>query len=129
MGSLISILICIAVVLHKTNGIAVMSIDLGSEWLKIAIVKPGVPMEIALNKESRRKTPLVVSINGNERLFSDPASTVAIKQPKKAFRYLTHLLGKKFDSAAVKRYQERFPHYKLLKDEKRETVLFEGEDD
>ena len=27
-----------------------MSIDLGSEWIKIAIVKPGVPMEIVLNK-------------------------------------------------------------------------------
>ena len=32
------------------GGIAVMSIDLGSEWIKIAIVKPGVPMEIVLNK-------------------------------------------------------------------------------
>lgn len=30
--------------------VAVMSVDLGSEWMKVAIVKPGVPMEIALNK-------------------------------------------------------------------------------
>ena len=29
---------------------AVMSVDLGTEFMKIAIVKPGVPMEIALNK-------------------------------------------------------------------------------
>lgn len=29
---------------------AVMSIDLGTEYMKIAIVKPGIPMEIALNK-------------------------------------------------------------------------------
>ena len=34
----------------SSGGIAVMSIDLGSEWMKIAIVKPGVPMEIVLNK-------------------------------------------------------------------------------
>ena len=27
-----------------------MSVDLGSEFMKVAIVKPGVPMEIALNK-------------------------------------------------------------------------------
>ena len=27
-----------------------MSVDLGSEFMKIAIVKPGVPMEIVLNK-------------------------------------------------------------------------------
>lgn len=30
--------------------VAVMSVDLGSEWMKMAIVKPGVPMEIVLNK-------------------------------------------------------------------------------
>ena len=27
-----------------------MSVDLGSEFMKIAIVKPGIPMEIVLNK-------------------------------------------------------------------------------
>lgn len=32
------------------ESITVMSVDLGSEWMKIAIVKPGVPMEIVLNK-------------------------------------------------------------------------------
>lgn len=32
------------------GSVAVMSIDLGSEWMKMAIVKPGVPMEIVLNK-------------------------------------------------------------------------------
>lgn len=30
--------------------VAVMAVDLGSEWMKMAIVKPGVPMEIVLNK-------------------------------------------------------------------------------
>jgi len=125
--SFMSTLICTVLVLHTTNAIAVMSVDIGSEWLKIAIVKPGVPMEIALNKESRRKTPFVVSINGNERLFSDPANVVAVKQPAKAYLYLTHLLGKKFDSPAVELYRKRFPHYKLSKDEERGTVLFDGE--
>lgn len=32
------------------NSLAVMSVDLGTEFMKIAIVKPGVPMEVALNK-------------------------------------------------------------------------------
>lgn len=32
------------------GSVAVMSVDLGSEWMKMAIVKPGVPMEIVLNK-------------------------------------------------------------------------------
>lgn len=32
------------------GSVAVMSVDVGSESMKIAIVKPGVPMEIVLNK-------------------------------------------------------------------------------
>lgn len=114
---------------EKANCISVMSVDLGSEFLKIAIVKPGVPMEIALNKESRRKSPFIVSMKGNERDFGDQAMNVANKQPAKAFRYISHLLGKKFDSPAAKTFQKRFPHYTLVEDKERGTILFQGEDD
>ena len=31
------------------DALAVMSIDLGSEFLKVALVKPGVPMDIVIN--------------------------------------------------------------------------------
>jgi len=103
-----------------------MSIDIGSEWLKIGIVKPGVPMEIALNVESKRKTPFVVSMKGDERLFAAPAMAASVKHPANAFIYLSHLLGKKFESPAVELYRKRFPFYNLMKDEKRGTVLFEG---
>lgn len=34
----------------RAGSVAVMSVDVGSESMKIAIVKPGVPMEIVLNK-------------------------------------------------------------------------------
>ena len=33
-----------------SDALAVMSVDLGNEFMKVAIVKPGVPMEIAINK-------------------------------------------------------------------------------
>lgn len=38
------------IVFYFAESVAVMSVDLGSEWMKLAIVKPGVPMEIILNK-------------------------------------------------------------------------------
>ena len=44
------IALCITSVALTVNGLAVMSVDLGTEFMKIAIVKPGIPMEIALNK-------------------------------------------------------------------------------
>lgn len=42
--------LCITSIALTVNGLAVMSVDLGTEFMKIAIVKPGIPMEIALNK-------------------------------------------------------------------------------
>jgi hypothetical protein len=53
--------------------LAAMSIDLGSQFMKIGLVKPGVPMEIVLNKESHRKTPTLVYLRNGERLFGDAA--------------------------------------------------------
>ena len=61
--------------------LGVMSIDLGSEWFKVAIVKPGVPMEIALNKESKRKTAVAAYFRNGERLLGADAATSGNKHP------------------------------------------------
>ncbi|XP_069643925.1 hypoxia up-regulated protein 1 isoform X2 [Haliaeetus albicilla] len=110
--------------LPGAGSVAVMSVDVGSESMKIAIVKPGVPMEIVLNKESRRKTPVAVSLKENERLFGDSALGMSIRTPKVAFRYFQDLLGKRIDNPHVALYQARFPEHELVKDEKRQTVIF-----
>uniref|UniRef100_K7F5M5 Hypoxia up-regulated protein 1 n=1 Tax=Pelodiscus sinensis TaxID=13735 RepID=K7F5M5_PELSI len=108
----------------ETDSLAVMSVDLGSESMKIAIVKPGVPMEIVLNKESRRKTPVAVSLKENERLFGDSAVGMSIKKPKIALQYFQDLLGKHMDNPQVALYRWRFPQHELVKDERRQTVIF-----
>ncbi|KTG42466.1 hypothetical protein cypCar_00010150 [Cyprinus carpio] len=108
----------------QTESVAVMSVDLGSEWIKIALVKPGVPMEIVLNKESRRKTPVAVCLKENERLFGDSALGVAVKNPKVVYRFLQSILGKPADNPQVARYQKHFPEHQLQRDEKRGTVFF-----
>uniref|UniRef100_A0A1A7WFL1 Hypoxia up-regulated protein 1 n=1 Tax=Iconisemion striatum TaxID=60296 RepID=A0A1A7WFL1_9TELE len=112
-----------------TVTVAVMSVDLGSEWMKMAIVKPGVPMEIVLNRESRRKTPTAVCLKENERLFGDGALGVSVKNPKMVYRHLQSLLGKKHDSPQVALYQRRFPEHQLQEDPARGTVHFKGSED
>uniref|UniRef100_A0A8C6XUP1 Hypoxia up-regulated protein 1 n=1 Tax=Naja naja TaxID=35670 RepID=A0A8C6XUP1_NAJNA len=107
-----------------SESLAVMSVDLGSESLKVALVKPGVPMEIVLNKESRRKTPVAVALKETERLFGDSAAGMAMKTPKVTFRYFQDLLGKHFDNPQVARYQSWFPEHRLEKDARRGTVIF-----
>jgi hypoxia up-regulated 1 len=110
------------------ESVAVISIDLGSEFMKIAIVKPGIPMEIVLNKETRRKTPLAVSLRGDEREFGEMALAQAIKRPKTAYMFITDILGKSLDNPAVKAYQERFPYYDMKEDEITKTVYFQHDE-
>jgi len=103
---------------------AVMSVDVGTEWFKVAVVSPGVPMEIALNPSSKRKTNVVVSIEGNERKFGDDAMVVCVKKPKYCYAYLLDLLGKKVDHPTVTAYKARFPQYDIEADPIRGTVIF-----
>ncbi|GFO47003.1 hypoxia up-regulated protein 1 [Plakobranchus ocellatus] len=109
--------------------LAVMSIDLGGEFMKIAIVKPGVPMEIVLNKESSRKTPTLVAFRNGERQFGNEAQNTAVKFPAKAFAYLPLIVGRQYDDPQVELFRQRFPYYSMEKDEGRGTVLFRTEDD
>ncbi|XP_046384105.1 hypoxia up-regulated protein 1 [Ischnura elegans] len=110
---------------NSCEGIAVMSVDLGSEWMKIAIVSPGVPMEIALNKESKRKTPVAVAFRDGERSFGEDAAALGVRFPANSYAYLPLLLGQKVNSSAVRLYKRRFPYHKIVADPDRGTVVFQ----
>lgn len=105
-----------------------MSVDLGSEWMKIAIVSPGVPMEIALNKESKRKTPTLVAFHNGERTFGEDAQIVGTRFPSNSYGYFLDLLGKSIDSPIVKLFKSRFPYYDIVANEERGTIAFKTKD-
>ncbi|KAJ4946890.1 hypothetical protein JOQ06_008933 [Pogonophryne albipinna] len=125
------VLVCLVLAMLPSGAgtVAVMSVDLGSEWMKVAIVKPGVPMEIVLNKESRRKTPIAVCLKENERLLGDSALGVSVKTPKTVYRHLQSLLGKKHNNLQVALYQKRFPEHQLLEHPVRGTVYFKNSEE
>ncbi|VDP12457.1 unnamed protein product [Onchocerca flexuosa] len=102
-----------------------MSIDFGSQWIKMALVKPGVPMEIVLNEEARRKTPNLIIIKDDERLFGDAALTYSVKHSNNSFTHLVDLLGKKIDNPIVSLYKQRFPHLKFILDDTRGVMQFD----
>ena len=110
--------------LGAVSALGVMSIDMGSEWFKVAIVKPGVPMEIALNKESKRKTAVAVHFRNGERLVGGDAADAGNKYPMNTYKYFTLLLGKSIDDPAVADYRSKFPYHKIVATE-RNTVAFE----
>jgi len=124
------VLLCIALaVLDTAVGVSVMSVDIGAEWMKVAVVSPGVPMEIALNPETKRKTSVAVSIKDGERKFGSDAMGVCVKSPKHCYVYLLDLLGKKVEHPLVKAYKERFPQYIIEADPERGTVVFRHDEE
>ncbi|XP_004525071.1 hypoxia up-regulated protein 1 isoform X2 [Ceratitis capitata] len=110
------------------NAAAVMSVDLGTEWMKVGVVSPGVPMEIALNRESKRKTPVILAFRDGLRTFGEDAVTVGIREPAAAYGYLLDLLGKTIDNPIVDLYRKRFPYYEIIGDPQRGTVIFKKSD-
>lgn len=114
--------------INYANSLAVLSIDIGTEWMKVGIVSPGVPMEIALNKESKRKTPAVLSFRDDVRSFGEDAQTVGIRFPANAYIYLLDLLGKDINHPLVKLYQKRFPYYNIVEDKERNSILFKHDE-
>lgn len=78
---------------------AVLAIDLGSESLKVALVRAGkVPITIVLNEMSRRKTPALVAFVDGERLVGEDAATVAVRYPERVYGRLRELLGTPHDA-------------------------------
>lgn len=59
-------------------------------------------------------------------ILSDSLSSFlqSIKNPKIALRYFQDLLGKHIDNPQVALYRWRFPQHELVKDERRQTVIF-----
>jgi hypoxia up-regulated 1 len=125
MWSPLRLLIC-AVVFFSTNvfaASAVLGVDLGTEFIKAALVKPGIPLEIVLTKDSRRKEISAVAFkppqNGPkpntfpERLYGSDAMALSARFPGDVYPNLKTLLGLPADHATVKEYAERHPALQL----------------
>lgn len=127
MVSTLSVLVLPLLLSQFADGASVISIDLGTEWMKVGIVSPGVPMEIVLNKESKRKTPAVVAFRDGVRTFGEDAVTVGVRFPKNSYKYLLDLLGKTYDHPLVQDYKAKFPYYEIVASDRGTPVFIHDE--
>lgn len=74
-------------------------------WIQVGVVSPGVPMEIVLNKESKRKTPAIIAYRDGARIFGEDAATIGLRFPSISYSYLLDLLGKTVDNPIVELYR------------------------
>jgi hypoxia up-regulated 1 len=116
---------------------AVLGVDLGTEYIKAALVKPGIPLEIVLTKDSRRKETSAVAFKpaksgalpeGSfpERFYGADAIALQARFPGDVYPNLKHLLGASSDGDAVKVYNGRYPALEVTRTEGRKTVSFKS---
>jgi hypoxia up-regulated 1 len=65
-------------VLVQQSVAAVLAIDYGTEWTKAALVKPGIPLQIVLTKDTKRKEQSVVAFKKQERLYGGDAYNLVL---------------------------------------------------
>ena len=110
---------------------ALMAIDLGSENMKISIVKPGrIPISIVINEMSKRKTPASVAIVNGDRLVGEEAAALIGRYPEKVFSGFRDMLGKNADDASVLKdiEQLRYP-FEVTTAVNRSTVAIKTDQD
>lgn len=116
---------------------AVLGVDLGTEYIKAALVKPGVPLEIVLTKDSRRKETSAIAFKplksgalpeGSfpERFYGADAIALQARFPGEVYPNLKHLLGAPSGSDAIKVYNGRYPAIEIADTEGRKTVSFKS---
>jgi hypoxia up-regulated 1 len=115
----------------------VIGIDVGTEYLKAVLVKPGIPLEIVLTKDSKRKETAAVAFKPTrdntpfpERFYGGDALALAARYPDDVYANLKSLLGVPFNSdksEAVQTYRSRYPALKLENAGERGTVGFRSD--
>ncbi|KAK4248894.1 Hsp70 protein-domain-containing protein [Corynascus novoguineensis] len=115
---------------------AVVGIDLGTEYIKAALVKPGIPLEIVLTKDSRRKEISAVTFKPStsgpkpgsfpERAYGSDAMALAPRFPGDVYPNLKALLGLPVDSTEVREYAARHPALKVVPHKVKGTAAFKS---
>jgi molecular chaperone DnaK len=92
----------------------VIGIDLGTTNSCVAVMEGGEPVVIA-NLEGARTTPSMVAFAENgERLVGQQAKRQAVTNPENTLYAIKRLIGRKFDSDAVRKDSKVSP-FKILK--------------
>lgn len=116
---------------------AVLGVDLGTEYIKAVLVKPGMPLEIVLSKDSKRKETSALAFKPAksgpyktgeypERFYGGDAIALQGRFPGDVYPNLKHLLGANKTEEVVSVYTRRHPALSAAEEEGRGTVAFKS---
>jgi len=108
---------------------AILGIDYGQQFTKAVLLAPGVPFEIVLTDEGKRKDLSglcirKVSNNDLERVYGSQMGSLVTRFPHNCILDLKQLLGKSINDPSVNQYLKN--HFvKLVADEARNGIKFD----
>ncbi|KEY66946.1 hypothetical protein S7711_06895 [Stachybotrys chartarum IBT 7711] len=115
---------------------AVLGVDLGTEYIKAALVKPGKPLDIVLTKDSRRKEISAVALKPAkggpkkgeypERAYGADAMAISSRFPGEVYPNLKTLLGLPVEDPIVHEYAASHPALQLQSHPVRGTAAFKS---
>ena len=102
-----------------------MGIDLGSEFFKVTVIKPGKPFMMLENLLSKTKTETVLGLKEDEITYAYDALAKKAKAPANVFNYFSEFLGRRHNESFVKEYMEDFfQSYNISANNETETITF-----
>ncbi|KAF7373516.1 Actin-like ATPase domain-containing protein [Mycena sanguinolenta] len=101
---IIPLALALVSLLPRSTLASVLAIDYGTDWMKASVMSPGVPFDVLLNKDSKRKIQASVGWKKTDRLFSTDAFNLASRFPSDSFSSLKYLQAAPFDSDIVSYY-------------------------
>ena len=102
-----------------------MGIDLGTEFFKVTVIKPGKPFMMLENLISKTKTEMSLGLKDDEITYAYDSLSKKAKAPSNIFNYFSEYLGRRHNDSFVKEYmQEFFQAYNISADNETETITF-----
>ncbi|WFD34877.1 lumenal Hsp70 protein [Malassezia cuniculi] len=100
----LAFVLALALFVAQCAAFGVVSIDYGTEWTKTALMKPGLPFDVVLGRDSKRKIQSTLAFKGKypttgdvavmERLLGGDAYNFASRDPNLTFHAAKLLLGR-----------------------------------
>ena len=81
---------------------AILGIDIGSQFMKVALVQRNSPLEIVTNLHSKRKTEVMVLFDNGSRFYGADASSLLVRKPHLTPAVLGSMLGRDETHPTVK---------------------------
>lgn len=78
--------------------------QLGTDFIKVALVSPGQAFQIVGNVNSKRKTPTTVAFYQGDRLFEADGEALLARRPRQVFHAPQRVLGRSLSHPAVADY-------------------------